>query len=594
MATNRWRALGLIAGTAAILSLSHPATASAASVTVRPQAQWVIDGQVGIFYHWGLDAFPHYTDVRAWEQHLKSAGWSPKGMVSAAQRVNARYIIFATFHSRVGYVKVWPSKVPGSASTERDFLGELIDAAAAQGIKVIVYVTDDPAHWNEGSEWLAPQMRDEIGFGKYSVAVMDELMANYPKLGGFWWDGWNDYWTQIDLDRYVKGKRPELVTFRNHNGAAADVDQVPTKMDIISQEDFRRVWDPTWDYASGAYIPLPRATEAIFRVGGHWWYQGGNPPLDYEEAIKRWVTAIGSSMVATISIGPKDTGDFSDNIEGFLDYFKTWLAPRTESLLGTEGGGYVQDSLQPENWTGGAYGVVTVKKGDPNVQFVHVLRDPAKGRELKLRDSGFKVAKVEDLVSGRELTFSQKDGSLSFDVPQGYPYDTVLKVTTQGRQGLLPRASIKASASSEAKPAANLVDADYASYFESGELPVDVTLDLGAAKDVAYLMIKQREDSPIPDNDPRKYYSSRIQNYEIYASNDPKAWGSALKTGSMTNQRGVQAVDVGAASSRYLRLRILDNHSHGKTTSVRVAELDAATAYVAGAPAASPSRPNNP
>ncbi|MGH1553131.1 hypothetical protein ACRAWF_17340 [Streptomyces sp. L7] len=49
----------------------------------------------------------------------------------------------------------WPSKIPGSCSTERDFLGELITAAKAKGMKVVLYMTDDPQWHDEGGhEWL--------------------------------------------------------------------------------------------------------------------------------------------------------------------------------------------------------------------------------------------------------------------------------------------------------------------------------------------------------------------------------------------------------------------------------------------------------
>ncbi len=581
MARNRWSTLGLVATMTMVLS---PLTKAAEPTALRPQAKWVVDGQVGIFYHWGLDAYPHFTDVSAWEQHLKSVGWSPNGMVSAAQRARAKYIIFATFHSRVGYVKVWPSKVPGSASTRRDYLGELIAAAKAAGIKVIVYITDDPKHWNEGSEWLAPEARDEIGFGKYAVAVMDELMQNYPDLGGFWWDGWNDYWTQIDVDAYVKRKRPELVTFRNHNDSVDEIDKIPTKMDILSQEDWKRAWEPEWDYPSGTYIPQPRAQEAIYRLNETWWYAGGNPPVDYEGAIKKYVTSLGASQIATMSFGPKDTGKFSDNIEAFLDYFQGWLAPRAESLLGTEGGGYASGGLQPGNWNAGAYGMTTVKRGDPNLHYVHILTAPANGTDLRLRDAGYRVASVEDLISRRSVPFSQKDGYLTVEVPQGYVYDTVLKVRTTGREHLLPRSSLSVRANHELKPAANMLDDNYWSYFDSGVLPVDITIDLGAPKDVAYLLISQREDCPVPDNVDRSYYSTRIREYEVYASNDPNVFGNPVR-GTLKNQRGVQALDVKSVKNRYVHLRVLNNYSYGKANYIRVVALDAATAYVVSADA---------
>ncbi len=579
---RRMTSLSFLAGL--IVAVQVPArTASAEVMHLRPEAQWAVDGKSGVLYHWGLYSRPQYTDVSAWERHLAEVGWSPSGMVSAAKRIHAKYIVLATFHSVLGYVKVWPSAVPGSAATQRDFLGELIAAAKAEGIRVVVYITDDPSHWNEGAEWLQPAARDEIGFGKYAVRVMDELMERYPDLAGFWWDGWNDHWTQIDVDSHVKQKRPELVTFRNHYGTIEAVGETPTKMDIIAQADWARVWDPEWDFATGTYLPQPQAQEALLRIAGGWWYDGSDPVVDLEQTVRRFTTAIGSSMIATVAMGPMDTGRFSKNVEKFLDDFAGWYDARAESFAGTKGGGYDYQGLPPGDWGHGAYGVTTVKEKDPNTHYAHVLRRPVDGDAIRLRDMGYQVVGVQDLISGGKASWSQRGGHLTIAVPQWHPYSTVLKITTDGRRHILPRSSISVTASCETKRAAAMLDGDYGSYFECGQLPVDITLDLGSAKDPAYLIVEQREDTPVPDNPEQGLSSTRIKEYQVHATNDPSHWGDPLSSGVLPNQRGAQVLDLaGVQGRRYLRLRVLGDYNRLGVHRVRIVGLDVATGYVSG------------
>ncbi|MFC0113539.1 hypothetical protein [Kibdelosporangium aridum] len=112
---------------AAIIVLAGLVSAPAASAELQhPRQQWLRDSQAGLFLHWGMRTSPGYTSCSAWESAVTNGGWSPQYWVNEAKKVHAQYLVFASFHSRLGYATAWPSKVPGSCSTKRDFLGELI------------------------------------------------------------------------------------------------------------------------------------------------------------------------------------------------------------------------------------------------------------------------------------------------------------------------------------------------------------------------------------------------------------------------------------------------------------------------------------
>src|SRR3954469_24324797 len=138
----------------------------------HPRQQFLRESTGGLFLHWGMRSFPGFTSCSAWENAVKAGGWDPAYWVREAQKLHTQYLVLATFHSRLGYARPWPSKIPGSCHTNRDLLRETIDAAKAQGLKVVLYMTDDPQWHNDGlpsgKDWL-----DSAAYSKYKGHSVD-------------------------------------------------------------------------------------------------------------------------------------------------------------------------------------------------------------------------------------------------------------------------------------------------------------------------------------------------------------------------------------------------------------------------------------
>ena len=117
------RRLGVLM-TAALLvvGVSSPAHAE----VLHPRQDWLRASTAGLFLHWGMRTNPGYINCGAWEAAVTNGGWSAKYWVDEAKKLHAQYLVLASFHSRLGYAKAWPSSIPGTCSTKRDFLGELI------------------------------------------------------------------------------------------------------------------------------------------------------------------------------------------------------------------------------------------------------------------------------------------------------------------------------------------------------------------------------------------------------------------------------------------------------------------------------------
>jgi alpha-L-fucosidase len=577
-------AAGLVAALPARAELQHP------------RQEWLRHATAGLFLHWGMRTSPGYTSCSAWERAVTDGGWSADYWITEAQKLHAQYIVLATFHSRLGYARPYPSKVPGSCATRRDFLRELIDAGKAKGVKVIHYLTDDPQWHDEGGhEWLdsraysrykgrSVNLHTRDGFGEFSYDIWVENLQRYADLAGVWVDNDNAYWERNGLYERVRRERPDWVLSNNNEDTPI--------MDTISNEQ-KSGMTPSYDYPQAVYTAQPRITEACFTIAGRWWYTGSNPTPDRRLTTGRYVTNAGSSIKSLIAEGAMVNGRFPSNQAAFNNFMDGYLDRIWEAFDRTEGGGYLYGGLQPGAWNDGAYGVTTIKKANPNLHYIHVTQRPASGSTLRVRDNGYKVTKVSDLRTGTALDFTQSTSTLTVNGISWDQYDTVLRVETDGQQGYYPQSSIRATASASRSgfPAANLVDGNYLKYWDSDNTtPVSIRLDLGAAKKVGYLAVNQREDS-VSYRRSSTEDSARIRDYRVYVSANGTDWGSPVKTGRLRSARGVQFIDLNIASTRHVRLEVVNTWAASSASRfykrLRIDEVKVAGANAPGGSSAS-------
>ncbi|WP_205315510.1 discoidin domain-containing protein [Nonomuraea lactucae] len=567
-----------------ILVLGFLVSAPARAELQHPRQAFLRSSVGGLFLHWGMRTAPQHTSCSAWESAITSGGWNAAYWVEQARKLHTQYIVLATFHSRLGYARPYPSNVPGSCRSGRDFLGELIDAADARGLKVIHYMTDDPQWWNEGlgsgQSWLnsaaysaykghTVDLHTRDGFGEFSYDQFVEQMARYPKLAGFWIDNDNAYWERNGLYERIRRERPDM-TLSNNN------EDTPI-MDMISNEQ-KTGMTPNYDYPQAVYTAAPRLIEADFKLptSGPWWYGGSDQAVDYKLSLGRLITNAGSSVKALMAETPMKAGRMPPAQEAFNDFAEGYLQAIRESLHGVEGGGYMYGGLDPGFWNAGAHGVTTISKTNPNLHYIHVLTRPS-GSTLSLRDNGYRISSVTNLRTGAPVAFTQANGTLTLTgVSSWDQYDTVFKVVSTVREGIHTGVTLTASASASGHPASHAGDRDYLTYWDAGSAqPVSLRFDLGAAKPIRYIGINQREDSTTHP----AANSARINSYRVYVSSDGVNWGTPVKTGNLPNHRGVQIIDVPATTARHVRLEKVSSHGVAR---LRVDEAWVGGAYAGG------------
>lgn len=552
----------VLVGAAILTASSTPAQAD----LQHPRQAFLRNSVGGLFLHWGERTSPQHTSCSAWESDVNAGNWSASYWVQEAQKLHTQYIVLATFHSRLGYARPWPSAIPGSCRTNRDFLRELIDATNAAGMKTILYMTDDPQWWNEGlpsgQSWLnsgaysnykghSVDLHTREGFGEFSYDNFFEVMNRYPDLGGFWIDNDNAYWESHNLYAQIYAQRPSYTISNNNEDTAI--------MDMISNEQ-KTGMTPNYDYPQAVYTAAPRLIEADFKLPstGAWWYDGQDRPVDYRLTLGRLITNAGSSVKALMAETAQVNGRFPASQAAFNNFADGYLDQIWESLGGTEGGGYMYGGLKPGFWNSGAHGVTTISKTNPNLHYIHVVTRPS-GSTLSLRDNGYKIASVTNLRTGAPVTFSQGGGTLTLSGISAWDqYDTVFKVVSSARQGIYPPSAytMSASASAGGHPASHAADGNYLTYWDNNNTGTSsLTFDLGSARPVQYIGLNQREDSTVfPATN-----SQRINGYNVAISNDGGSW-STVKTGNLPNARGVQMIDLTRVTTRFVRLTKTSNH----------------------------------
>ncbi|WP_186763504.1 discoidin domain-containing protein [Lentzea tibetensis] len=610
-------------GTALAVLLAATFTPPVEAEQATQHGSWFNTAGIGWFPHWGLgtgrpedrveNSAYVYRNAEEFERATEQAGWSADRMVDVAKRMRAGYISISSLHSRLGYLKIWPSGVPGSVATKRDFLGELVTAADKAGIKVVVYITGDPLWWNDNRDdqsapppkwlpygdtgWLdvrgyqafkndpSIDIRKRVDWKRhYARDVVDEIITRYPKVGGFWFDGWGgdannaEGKAAIELFQHIHERLPGAVNIKNNGGGVT----VPGE-DVAAMEDCQSCLhrkEPDYDLPS-QFPRGPYQYENAFETLGWWQRHADTGPWTPQQNafhLKKPITSIANTWVPNWGIGNDMSGGLPPAGEALVAQMDRFMSWADESMIGVRGGGYAEGGFDPGYWNDGSYGVTTMKP-DGRTHYLHVLTPPS-GKQLVVPDAGYDVTGVRDLKTGKRLHFTRYGGKLRITVPSWdaavNEASTVLKVTTLKRTRVLPTKGWTATATAVdgTNVPANAVDGDYATRYRGLGERNDLTVDMQRKRVISGLRVVQPESSRIAVlNEGEKIQSTRIKDYVLSVSADGQRWRD-VASGQLANQRGSQTITFGPAFARYARLTVGSVHN-GATNRMEVVDVRA-------------------
>ena len=203
------------------------------------------DNRFGIFLHWGLysmftqgewylnygpnkdeyakvaDAFyPHSFNAEKWISAIKASG--------------AKYICFTTRHHE-GF-SMWDTKQSDynimNTPYGKDIVRQLADECHKQGIGLHLYYShidwtreDYPAGRTGLTTGKDPKKADWNHYYKFMNAQLTELLTNYGKVDGIWFDGWWDHdedtipfnWQLPEQYAMIHKLQPACIIGNNHH-----------------------------------------------------------------------------------------------------------------------------------------------------------------------------------------------------------------------------------------------------------------------------------------------------------------------------------------------------------------------------------------
>lgn len=217
------------------------------------------DYGLGQFIHWGIYAIPGNEWegvsarggaaasewIRSWGGPTAPKDWKEiydnlykefdptdfdaKKWAKQAKEMGAKYLIFTTKHHD-GFA-LWPTQYSdyniSNSPYKKDIVKEVVDAYTDEGIDVFLYFSvlewDNPNYF-----YSVPKTEEDKKkydkFLQYTRNQLLELLNNYPKISGLWFDGtWDQAWVQsydftYKLEKEMRELHPDLIIgsrFRN-------------------------------------------------------------------------------------------------------------------------------------------------------------------------------------------------------------------------------------------------------------------------------------------------------------------------------------------------------------------------------------------
>jgi len=425
------------------------------------------DDRFGVFMHW--DPSCQITAAMSWSRngrrphHRKDGEHSPNGIpteiydnqyktfnpvkfdadqwIRMIKDAGAKYFVFTAKHHQ-GFC-MFDSAVTDydimSTPFKRDICKELADACHKYGIELYFYYSQP--------DWTEERYRADVDspeFDKYRTEFLEpqlrELVTNYGRLGGIWWDGLGqhpDRWNTPGLFKMMRTQQPHLIS--NHrcaprNWRFGDFDG-PEKE--IGRFQINRPWE-TWSDCIGMLV----------RCAGN----GGN---------------------LLLNTGPAPDGSIEPrHVERYLQ-MGAWLKQYGESVYATRGGPYMP----------GPWGCATRGK-EGNRMYLHLLGHW--DGMITLPDLEAKVVGCEVLTGGT-ASVKQENGRLTVRVNDGkkrkrtgiiHEFDTVIAldldrpamevpvVSSVGDSATVGAQVTASSEVDEANPAQAVVAADATEFSE--------------------------------------------------------------------------------------------------------------------------------
>lgn len=390
--------------------------------------QWFRDAHFGMFIHWGLFSLLGngewvlnnrnipFENYKLLEKSFNPVDFDADAWVATAKNAGMKYITLVTRHHD-GF-SLWDTKYSDFNIThtpyKKDIVRQIVDACHKADMKIFLYYSlldwgrTDYAYWTgrtgqgtgrkEKGNW-----NDYIQFMKNQLT---ELLSNYGKIDGIWFDG---YWDQLnpesanrkhedtkidwhlpEIYQHIHDLQPQCLIGNNHH------------LSTLPGEDFQMFeQDIPGENSHGLSFQEASASlpvETCATMNNNWGYDIKDDHYkSLAELIRLLVKSAGAGANLLLNIGPLPNGEIQPQFTARLDSMRTWLHTYGESIYHTTGG-----YLGRQQW-----GVITQT---PDKLYLHFLSDTSGTVELP-RFPFKKITKAYTLKSMAAVSASLKKGT---------------------------------------------------------------------------------------------------------------------------------------------------------------------------------------
>jgi alpha-L-fucosidase len=417
-------------------------TPSAENLVARKEFQ---DMKLGMFIHWGASSV---LGDGEWVMNNRKIGvkeygrlvhifnpqnFDAKKWVATAKAGGMKYITFITRHH--DSFSNWDTKQSDWKITNtpygKDALKQLADECHAAGIKLFCYYSLLDWYRSDyqyetgktGQGTGRTQKSDWESYIRFMKAQLTELLTNYGKIDGIWFDG---HWDQLDndTDKTLKSKvnwhydeiyklihslQPQCLISNNHH-----LMPIPGEDFQAFEKDLPGGNSTGFGGQSVSQLPL----ETCETMNDSWGFNITDKKYkSTKDLIHYMVNAASLNANFLLNVGPMPDGTIQPEFVETLKEIGDWMKINGQSIYGTRGG-----VMKKQEWGG-----VTAKD---KIWYAHIIKTPKDPSYILIPELKNKIVKCNLLNSKKTLKFKIKpEGAYIYlDGIQSDPIDTILEI----------------------------------------------------------------------------------------------------------------------------------------------------------------------
>jgi alpha-L-fucosidase len=376
--------------TAIIMTNGHAQTYTPTAANLEARQQFE-NAKFGLFIHWGVFSILGDAEWVMQNENIKvkdytrlmdffnPAEFNAHDWVAMAKNAGMKYITLITRHHD-GF-SMWDTKYSDfnimNTPYHKDVVKMIVDECHKQDMKIFLYYSlldwrrDDYSYWTgrTGQGTGRTVHGDWKDYIKFMENQLTELLTNYGKIDGIWFDG---YWDQTapegaqDRTPRIDWHLPEIYALIHKLQPACLIGN-NHHLSPLPGEDFQMFEkDLPGQNKSGLSFQKPSdqlPLETCETMNNSWGFNikdDNYKPVN--TLIHYLVNAAGRNANFLLNVGPQPNGIIQEEFRDTLQQIGKWMEKFGKSIYGTRG-----NIMPPQDW-----GVVTSKE---NKIFVHILKD---------------------------------------------------------------------------------------------------------------------------------------------------------------------------------------------------------------------------